>query len=134
MFLFLHRVCTMTEDQTQTVSGAHSPRFVFRFSKVFCFVPVSLFPVCPAAWKLPLVISHHSPLQDGVGVRRGSLAGSPRVPRVRWPRALMPADRGRYPKPAGGLPSSRVAAPPGAPFAGDHATGSPLTQCPPAHL
>ncbi len=62
------------------------------------------------------------------------------VPRVRWPqalqpadrgrsrrrpRALMPADRGRY------LPSSWVAAPPGAPFAGDHATGPPLTQCPP---
>ncbi len=25
-----------------TVSGAHSPRFVFNFSKVFCFVPVCL--------------------------------------------------------------------------------------------
>ncbi len=50
----------------------------------------------------------------------------------------MPADRGRYPPPAVALPSppagSRVAAPPGAPFAGDHATGSPLTQCPPARL
>ncbi len=42
-----------------------------------------------------------------------------------------------------GLPSSRVAAPPGAPFAGDHArrpasdsmpAGPPLTQCPPARL
>ncbi len=28
----------------------------------------------------------------------------------------------------------RVAAPPGAPFAGDHATGPPLTQCLPARL
>ncbi len=53
----------------------------------------------------------------------------------------MPADRGRYPSPAVALPSppaslssSRVAAPPGAPFAGDHATASPLTQCPPARL
>ncbi len=39
-----------------------------------------------------------------------------------------------YPKPAGWLPSSRVATPPGAPFAGDHATRTPLTQCPPARL
>ncbi len=50
----------------------------------------------------------------------------------------MPADRGRYPPLAVALPSppagSRVAAPLGAPFAGDHATGSPLTQCPPARL
>ncbi len=37
---------------------------------------------------------------------------------------------GGSPKPAGGLPSSRVAAPPGASFAGDHTTGPPLTQCP----
>ncbi len=35
---------------------------------------------------------------------------------------------------AGGLPSSWVAAPPGVPFVGDHATGPPLTQCPPARL
>ncbi len=37
VFLFLPRVCTVTEDQTKTVSGAHSPRFVFRFEKfLFC--------------------------------------------------------------------------------------------------
>ncbi len=66
---------------------------------------------------------------------RGSSAGSPRV---RWPRCPharrsreIYAAGGGYPKPAGGLPSSRVAAPPGAPFVGDHATGPPLTQCPP---
>ncbi len=33
-----------------------------------------------------------------------------------------------YPKPAGWISSSRVAAPPGPPFTGDHATGLPLTQ------
>ncbi len=52
-------------------------------------------------------------------------------PRARRSREISAASSGS-PKPAGGLPSSRVAAPPGAPFAGDHATGSPLTQCPPA--
>ncbi len=39
-----------------------------------------------------------------------------------------------YPKPAGWFSSSRVAAPPGPPFAGHHTTGLPLTQCPPARL
>ncbi len=67
--------------------------------------------------------------------------------RVRWPRALMPADRGRYPPPAGAIPSpptgslvpglplpqarrSREMPPPSSPsppFAGDDAAvrGSP---------
>ncbi len=36
-----------------TVSGAHSPRIVFHFSKVFCFVPEF---VCPVARKSPLVL------------------------------------------------------------------------------
>ncbi len=34
----------MTEDQTDTVSSAHSPRFVFSFLKVFCFLFVLCFP------------------------------------------------------------------------------------------
>ncbi len=81
--------------------------------------------------------SRHSPLQVGVGVRRDRRECRESTGR----EPLMPADRGRYPSPAvalpsppASLPSSRVAAPPGAPFAGDHATGSPLTQCPPARL
>ncbi len=58
------------------------------------------------------------------------LATSPHARRLRE----ISAAGGGSPKPTGGLPSSRVAAPPGTPFAGDHATGSPLTQCPPACL
>ncbi len=41
--VFLTIVSTVTEDQTYTVSGAHSPRFV-------------LFVFFPAAWKSPLVL------------------------------------------------------------------------------
>ncbi len=109
----------------------HSPRFVFRFEKfLFCS---SVYVCLSRGMEVAARHSRHSPLQ--VGVEFGGIAASPR------PRALMPADRGRYsspgggsPKPAGSLLSSRVAAPPGAPFAGDHATASPLTQCPPARL
>ncbi len=87
MSLFLPAVCTVTEDQTQTVSGTHSPRFVFRFWKSFilflclCFVS--------------------------------------RDKRVRWPRTLMPADRGRYRPPAVAIPS---------PPAGSLVPGLPLPQ------
>ncbi len=111
-----------------TVSGAPSPRFVlFVFWKVFLFVPVS---VCPTARKSPLVI----PLVARVkmawefgGIAASPLAASPHARRSRE----ISAAGGGSPKPAGGLPCSRVAAPPGAPFAGDQATGPPLTQCPP---
>ncbi len=64
--------------------------------------------------------SRHSPLQDAWEFGRiAASAASPLVAssvRSVW------------------LSGSRVAAPPGTPFAGDHATGSPLTQCPPARL
>ncbi len=66
--------------------------------------------------------------------------------RVRWPRALMPADRGRYPPPAVAIPSPPAGSlVPGLPLpqarrwlnARRPATdsmpaGPPLTQCPPA--
>ncbi len=66
VFLFLPRVCTVTEDQTKTVSGAHSPRFVFRFQKCF-----ALFLYLFVPWQGSRhSSSRHSPLQDGVGVRR----------------------------------------------------------------
>ncbi len=68
VFLFLPRVCTVTEDQTKTVSGAHSPRFVFRFEKfLFC----SSVCVCLSrGMEVATRHSRHSPLQVGVGVRR----------------------------------------------------------------
>ncbi len=68
VFLFLPRVCTVTEDQTITVSGAHSPRFVFRFEKfLFC----SSVCVCRSrGMEVAACHSRHSPLQVGVGVRR----------------------------------------------------------------
>ncbi len=80
----------------QTVSGAPSPRFVFLFSKVFCF---ELFVSVPRQG------SRHSsfrpsPRQDGVGVRRDRRESAGREPSCCG-----------YSKPAGGLPSSRVAAP-----------------------
>ncbi len=134
MFLFPPRVCTMTEDQTKTVSGAHSPRFVLRFEK-FYFVPVFMY-VCPAAWKSPLVIpaiAHCKSAWEFGGITASAASPLAASPHARRSREIYVAGGGS-PKPAGSLPSSRVAAPPGAPFAGDHATALPLTQCPPARL
>ncbi len=129
VFLFLPRVCTCDRRPDLTISGAPSPRFVFVFES-FVLVPVC---VCPAAWKSPLVIpaiAHCKSAWEFGGIATSPLAASPHARRSRE----ISAAGGGSPKPAGGLPSSRVAAPPGAPFAGDHATGPPLTQCPPAHL
>ncbi len=62
---FLHAVCTVTEDQTPTVSGANSPCFVI-FWKCFvpiCFVPYKSWKVFNffnmTTWKLP---ARHSAL------------------------------------------------------------------------
>ncbi len=92
VFLFLPRVCTVTEDQTKTVSGAHSPRFVFRFEK-FYFVPVFVY-VCPAAWKSPLVIpaiAHCKSAWEFGGIAASAaspLAASPHARRSREISAL----------------------------------------------
>ncbi len=100
--------------------------FCFPFWQVFYFVPVFVY-VCPAAWKSPLVIpaiAHCKSAWEFGGIAASAtspLAASPHARRLRE----ISVDS---------LPSSRVAAPPGAPFAGDHATGSPLTQCPPHRL
>ncbi len=68
VFLFLPRVCTVTEDQTKTVSGAHSPRFVFRFEKfLFCS---SVYVCLSRGMEVATRHSRHSLLQVGVGVRR----------------------------------------------------------------
>ncbi len=92
MFLFLPRVCTVTEDQTKTVSGAHSPRFVFRFEK-FYFVPVFVY-VCPAAWKSPLVIpaiAHCKSAWEFGGIAASPLAASPHARRSREISVSKPA-------------------------------------------
>ncbi len=104
--------------------------FCFPVLKSFYFVPVFVY-VCPATWKSPLVIpaiAHCKSAWEFGGIVASPLAASPHARRSRE----ISVASGGSPKPAGSLPSSWVAAPPGAPFAGDHATGSPLTQCPPA--
>ncbi len=107
--------------------------FCFPFLKVFCFVSVC---VCPAARKSPLVIpaiAHCKSAWEFGGIAASAASPLAASPHARRSREISAAGGGS-PKPAGGLPSSWVAAPPGAPFAGDHATGPPLTQCPPARL
>ncbi len=120
VFLFPPRVCTMTEDQTKTVSGAHSPRFVLRFEK-FYFVPVFMY-VCPAAWKSPLVIpaiAHCKSAWEFGGITASAASPLAASPHARRSREISVAGGGS-PKPAGSLPSSRVAAPPGAPITPPH--------------
>ncbi len=105
----------------QTVSGAHSPRFVFRFQRsfdLFQSVCVCLSRGKEIAARNP-AIAHCKKTWEFGGIATSPLAASPHARRSRE---------------ISGLPSSRVAAPPGAPFAGYHATGPPLTQCPPARL
>ncbi len=125
VFLFLPAVCTVREDQTSSVSGVPSPRFVlFVFWKVF---------ICSCVLSVPRQGSRRSssclsPRQVGVGVRRDRRECRESVGRD----ALMPADRGRYPPPAVALPS---------PPAGCLVPGLPLPQArrsreitPPARL
>ncbi len=107
--------------------------FCFLFFEKFLFCSSLFVCVCPAAWKSLLVIpaiAHCKTAWEFGGIAASPLAASPHARRSRE----ISTAGGGSPKPAGGLPSSRVAAPPGAPFAGDHAIGSPLTQCPPARL
>ncbi len=60
-------MCTVTEDQTLTVSGAHSPRFVLFVFESFLFVPVCF---CFARHGSRRSSCRPSLLQVGVGVRR----------------------------------------------------------------
>ncbi len=125
-------VCALWQKTRPNRKRRPFTSFCFLFFEKFLFVPVS---VCPAARKSPLVI----PLVARVKTawEFGRIAASAASPLATSPHAHrsreISAAGGGSPKPAGWLPSSRVAAPPGAPFAGDHATGSPLTQCPPDH-
>ncbi len=119
-----------------TVSGAHSSHFVFSFSKVFCFVLVFCLSRGKEVAARHPALAHCKSAWEFGGITASPLVASPHARRSRENSAA----GGGSPKPAGGLPSSRVATPPGAPFAGDHATGlpltqgPPLTQCPPARL
>ncbi len=110
VFLFLPRVCTVTEDQTKTVSGAHSPRFVFRFEKfLFC---CSVCVCLSRGMEVAARHSRHSPLQVGVGVRRDH-----RECRESTGRSPRRAVRGRS--------RHRIAS-------DSMPAGPPLNQCPPA--
>ncbi len=104
-----------------TVSGAPSPCLFFRFEK-FLFVPVSLFLSVPrhgSRRSLYPAIAHCKTAWEFGGIAASPLAASPHAHRSREISL-------------GGLPSSGLPLP--QEFAGDHATGTPLTQCPPARL
>ncbi len=105
-----------------TVSGAPSPCFVFSFWKFLFCSCLCLSRGKEVAARNP-TIAHCKTAWEFSGIAASPLAASPHARRSRE----ISAAGGGSPKPAGGLPSSRVAAPPGAPFAGDHATGPPLT-------
>ncbi len=112
--------------------------FCFLFFEKFLFCSNLFVCVCPAAWKSPLVIpaiAHCKSAWEFGGIAASAASPLAAGPHARRSREISAAGGGS-PKTAGGLPSSRVAAPPGAPFAGDHASnsipaGPPLTQCPP---
>ncbi len=132
MSLFLPAVCTVTEDQTDNSMRRPFTSFCFvSFLKSFyLFLSfVCLSRVKEVAARHPALARVKSAWEFG-GSAASPLAASPHA---RQSREISAAGGGS-PKSAGWLPSSRVAAPPGVPFAGDHATGSPLTQCPPARL
>ncbi len=101
------------------------------FSKVFVLVPVCLSRGKEVAARNP-AIAHCKRAWEFGGIAASAASPLAASPHARRSREISAA--------GGGSPSSRVAAPPGAPFAGDHTTsdsvpaGPPLTQCPPARL
>ncbi len=114
-----------------TVSGAHSPRFVFLFFKSLLF--------CAYVLSVSRQGSCRSSSRSSPRKMRGSSAGPPRVPRVLWSRALFGPPAGALPSPPAGclvtglpLPQarrSREITPPDR--ADSMPAGPPLTQCPP---
>ncbi len=95
VFLFLPRVCTVTEDQTKYSKRRPFTSFCFLFFEKFFFVPQ--FCVCPAAWKSPLVIpaiAHCKSAWEVGGIAASaashlaSLAASPHARRSREISAL----------------------------------------------
>ncbi len=108
-----------------TVSGAHSPRFVLRFGKFLFCSCVCLSRGKEVATRPSALARVKSAWEFGGIAASGAspLAASPHACRS---REISAAGCG-YPKPAGWVSSSRVAAPPSLPFAGVHAAvrGSP---------
>ncbi len=132
MFLYPPSCVHRDRRPDLTISGAHSPRFVFVFESFILFQCVCLSRGKEVAGRNP-AIAHCKRVWEFGGI--AASAASPLAASLHARRSReIPPTGGGSPKPTGGLPSSRVAAPPGAPFAGDHATGPPLTQCPPARL
>ncbi len=124
MFLFPPRVCTVTEDQTQTVSGAP-------------FVPVCLSRGKEGAHHPALARVKWAWEFGGIAVSVTSpLAASPPARRSRGISAAVRGSQPRHSHPA--RHSQEITPPfaahPGPPFVGDHVTGPPLTQCLPARL
>ncbi len=100
--------------------------FFFRFSKVFCFVLVCLSRGKEVATRPP-ALAHCRTAWEFGGIAASAASPLAASPHARRSREISASGCG-YPKPTGWLSGSRVAAPPGALFVGDHATGSPLTQ------
>ncbi len=119
----------MTEDQTQTVSGAPSPRFVFRFWKSLCFVPVCFVSHGKEFATRPSALARVKSAWEFGGIAASVLAASPPARRS---REISAAARG-YPMPAAhpGPPfmgnHAAIRGSPSTPFAGDRAAGPPLT-------
>ncbi len=132
MFLYPPSCVHRDRRPDLTVSGAHSPRFVLFVFEKFLFVPVCLSRGKEVITRPP-ALAHCRTAWEFGGITANAASPLAASPHARRSREISASGCG-YPKPAGWLPSSRVAAPPGAPFAGDHATGTPLTQCPPARL
>ncbi len=109
-----------------TVSGTHLPRIVFRFFKSVLFCSCICLSRGKEVATRPPAIAHCRTAWEFGGIATSAASPLAASPHARRSREISAAGGGS-PKPAGGLPSSRVAAPPGTPFAGDHATGSPLT-------
>ncbi len=118
---FLPAVCTVTEDQTLKVGGAPSHRFV-----LFVFFGKFLFCSCVCLSRGKEVATRPSALArvksawEFGGIASSAASPLAASPHARRSREISAAGCG-YPKPAGWLPSSRVAAPPRPPFAGDQA-------------
>ncbi len=73
---FLPAVCTVTEDQTYT----ERKRRPFTSFSFFVFESFVFLCVC-----FPQHVSRHLSFRHSLLIKRGSLAGLPRVLRVRWP-------------------------------------------------
>ncbi len=103
--LFFPAVCTVTEDQTYTVSGAHLPHF--------CFLKVFFLPVCVScgmevAARYPVPASCYSALEFG-GIADSSLSATADSSQEQAPVDPVPQFRAGvpFPGPVEPVPKSR---------------------------